>query len=91
VKSSALRLGAVAPQAVTGFYIVSLALVLAAGWLAGLGPLFTAGALGLGVHLAWQARRLRLDDPALALRLFKSNTLAGVILFVALAAGAWKL
>ena len=41
VKSSARRLGAAAPRAVTGFYAASLALALAAGWLAGLGPLFT--------------------------------------------------
>ena len=95
VKSSALRLGQAAPAAVTGFYAVSLALALAAGWSAGLGPLFSVGALGFGLHLAWQARRLRLGeplgDPVLALGLFKSNTAAGVILFAALAAGAWKL
>jgi 4-hydroxybenzoate polyprenyltransferase len=88
VKSSALRLGAAAPRAVTGFYAASLALALAAGWLAGLGPLFTVLALGFGVCLAWQARQLRLDDPAHALRLFRSNTPAGVLLFAALAAGA---
>jgi 4-hydroxybenzoate polyprenyltransferase len=75
---------------VTGFYAASLALALAAGWLAGLGPLFTLGAAVFGGQLAWQARRLRLDDPALALALFKSNTLAGVILFAALALGAWR-
>jgi len=90
VKSSALRLGPRAPRAVTGFYAASLALALAAGWLAGLGPLFTLGAVVFGGQLAWQARRLRLGDPALALALFKSNTLAGVILFAALAAGAWR-
>jgi 4-hydroxybenzoate polyprenyltransferase len=91
VKSSALRLGEAAPRAVTGFYAASLALALAAGWLAGLSPLFTAGAVAFGAQLAWQARRLRLGDPALALRLFKSNTTAGLILFLALAAGAWRL
>jgi 4-hydroxybenzoate polyprenyltransferase len=90
VKSSALRLGPRAARAVTGFYAASLALALAAGWLAGLGPLFTLGAAVFGGQLAWQARRLRLDDPALALALFKSNTLAGVILFAALALGAWR-
>jgi len=90
VKSSALRLGPRAPRAVTGFYAASLALALAAGWLAGLGPLFTLGAVVFGGQLAWQARRLRLGDPALALALFKSNTLAGVILFAALAGGAWR-
>ena len=89
VKSSALRLGAAAPRAVTGFYAASLALALAAGWLAGLGPLFTLGAAVFGGQLAWQARRLRLDDPALALRLFRSNTVAGSILCAALALGAF--
>jgi 4-hydroxybenzoate polyprenyltransferase len=90
VKSSARRLGATAPRAVTGFYAASLALALAAGWLAGLGPLFTVIAVGFGVHLARQARRLRLNDTALALTLFKSNTTAGAILFAALVAGAWR-
>jgi len=88
VKSSALRLGASTPRVVTGFYAASLTLALAAGWLAGLGPLFTVGAALLGLHLARQAQRLRLDDPALALKLFRSNTTAGLILFAALAAGA---
>jgi 4-hydroxybenzoate polyprenyltransferase len=90
VKSSALRLGAAAPRAVAGFYAASLGLTLCAGWGAGLGPLFTLGAAGLGLHLAWQARRLRLDDPAGALALFRSNTAAGAILFAALALGAWR-
>ena len=40
--------------------------------------------------LSRQAKRLRMDDPAGALALFKSNTWAGVVLFVALAAGMWR-
>ena len=90
VKSSALRLGDAAPRAVTAFYAASLALALSAGWLAGLGPLFSAAAAGLGLHLAWQARKLRIKDPVMALTLFKSNTAAGLILFVALVAGIWR-
>lgn len=90
VKSSALRLGVGAPRAVTAFYAASLALALSAGWLAGLGPLFTLAALAFGAQLAWQARRLRLGDPVLALTIFKSNTIAGLILFAALAVGAWR-
>jgi 4-hydroxybenzoate polyprenyltransferase len=90
VKSSARRLGAAAPKAVTGFYIASLAFVLAAGWLADLGPLFTVGAAGFGIHLAWQARRVRIDEPDRALALFKSNTVAGLIVFAAVALGAWR-
>jgi 4-hydroxybenzoate polyprenyltransferase len=88
VKSSALRLGSAAPRAVSAFYATSLALALAAGWLAGLGPLFTVGAAVVGIHLARQAHRLRLDHPALALALFRSNTIVGLVLFAALAAGS---
>ena len=37
------------------------------------------------VHLVWQARRVRVEDPALALALFKSNRTAGLLLFAACA------
>jgi 4-hydroxybenzoate polyprenyltransferase len=36
------------------------------------------------LHLAWQVRRLDIADPALCLRLFKSNRDAGLILFAAM-------
>ncbi|MDP3299857.1 MAG: hypothetical protein Q8M38_07140, partial [Phenylobacterium sp.] len=39
--------------------------------------------------LSRQAAQVRLDDPAGALALFKSNSLAGLALFLALIAGAW--
>jgi 4-hydroxybenzoate polyprenyltransferase len=42
----------------------------------------------VGVQLAWQARQLRVDDPARALAVFQSNTVAGSLLFVAIVAGA---
>ena len=45
------------------------------------------GLLAFAIHLGLQARRVRVDDPRLALRLFKSNAGAGLILFAALAAG----
>jgi 4-hydroxybenzoate polyprenyltransferase len=35
-------------------------------------------------HLAWQVRRLKIDDPALCLRVFKSNRDAGLLLFAGL-------
>jgi 4-hydroxybenzoate polyprenyltransferase len=40
--------------------------------------------------LARQVLRVRLDDPARALRLFKSNREAGLLLFLALLAGVWR-
>jgi 4-hydroxybenzoate polyprenyltransferase len=72
---------------VTAFYGASLALALLAWRAAGLHwnslPLI---ALYAGL-LAWQAFRLRLDDPAGALRLFKSNTAAAILLLAAIVAG----
>ena len=89
VKSSALRLGAAAPQAVLGFYVAAFVLALAAAWLGGLGPLFLPPAALFGLHLSRQAARLDVADGAGALALFKSNSLAGLMLVIALTAGMW--
>jgi 4-hydroxybenzoate polyprenyltransferase len=40
------------------------------------------------VHLAWQIKRLDVSDPALCLRIFKSNRDAGLLLFAGLLANA---
>ena len=90
VKSSARRLGAGAARGVTAFYLATAILTLAAGALAGLGPGFYLLAALYAAHLLRQPARLRLDDPAGALVLFKSNRDAGLILLAALIAGAWK-
>lgn len=90
VKSSARRMGASAPRGVAIFYAVSAALALAALVSARSGPLAYPALAAFAVHLAWQARRLRMDDPAGALRLFRSNRDAGLILFAACALGAWR-
>jgi 4-hydroxybenzoate polyprenyltransferase len=89
VKSSARRLGDKAPRAVAAFYLAAIALAFAAGILGRLGPGFPILLLAFAVHLGLQARRVRVDDPALALRLFKSNAWAGLILAAALAAGSF--
>ena len=90
VKSSARRLGDLAPQAVTGFYLASLGLALIAAGLAGLGPFCFAFTALFGMHLMRHALSFRTGDGARALRLFKSNTVAGLILFAALVAGHWR-
>jgi 4-hydroxybenzoate polyprenyltransferase len=90
VKSSARRLGANAPRAVLGFYAVSVVLLVAAGIVAGLGPVFYAAIALYGMMLGRQATRLRMDDGAAALRLFQSNTGAGLLLFAGIAAGALR-
>ena len=87
VKSSARRLGAQAPLAILGFYLASLALLMAMGAQAGLGPFFFLGLIAYGVQLCSQARKVRVDDGPRALRLFKSNGWAGLILVMAIVAG----
>ena len=87
VKSSARRLGEAAPRAVLTFYLASVAVALFAWREAGLGLGFLAVVALYAGQLVWQALKLRLNDPAGALRLFKSNTVAGVILFAAIVAG----
>ena len=89
VKSSARRLGERAPKAVLGFYGVCVVLALAAALAGGLGPLFLPFLALYGFQLFWQASRLKLGDSPLALKLFKSNRDAGLILFVGLIAGQW--
>jgi 4-hydroxybenzoate polyprenyltransferase len=91
VKSSARRLGDHAPRAVLVFYAVSIALTLGAWRAAGLGIAFLPLAAVFAGHLVWQALKLRVNDPAGALRLFKSNTVAGVLLVAAITAGGWRI
>jgi len=88
VKSSARRLGAGVRRGVGGFYAVAVGLAALAGFAAGLGPLFWLGLIAYAAHLADQTRRVVADDGALALRLFRSNREAGVILLLAIILGA---
>jgi 4-hydroxybenzoate polyprenyltransferase len=87
VKSSARRLGAAAPQAVLSFYFAAAALAFGAAEAAGLGWMFWPLALLFVLTLLRQPLRLKLDQPAVALALFQANTLSGLILFLAIAAG----
>jgi 4-hydroxybenzoate polyprenyltransferase len=68
-------------------YLACVAVALLAWRAAGLGLGFLPFAALFAGHLVWQALRLRMDDPKGALRLFKSNTLAGLLLFCAIVAG----
>ena len=90
VRSSARRLGGFVRPGVAAFYAGAFVLALAAGVSAGLTNLFGVVALAYGWHLASQARRLQPQDGSLALKLFRSNRDAGLILFAALVGGAWN-
>ena len=88
VKSSARRLGGRVRTGVFVFYALAVAMATVAGVLAGLGAVYFAGLAIYAAHLGGQVRRLRADDPGLALRLFKSNREAGLILLAAIGLGA---
>jgi len=90
VKSSARRLGRTTQQAVLAFYFAAAALAFGAAQVGGLGWGFWPFAGLFVLTLLRQPLRLRLSDPAGALALFRSNTLSGALLFLALAAGGWR-
>ncbi|WP_428150551.1 UbiA family prenyltransferase [Brevundimonas sp.] len=91
VKSSARRLGKGVKPGVATFYGLAVISAGLAGLTAGLGPIFYLGIVGYAAHLAWQVRTLKPADGALALKLFKSNREAGLILLAAIALGAVSL
>jgi len=91
VKSSARRLGKKAPRAIALFYAAAGALAVLAALDGGLGLLFVPVGALYGTHLWLQATRVKVDEPRLALVLFKSNTWVGLTLFAALAAGAIRI
>ena len=90
VKSSARRLAKNTRLGVGIFYSIAIGLALLVGWTANLGPLFYLVLVAYAAHFVWQVSALRLDDGALALRLFKSNREAGFILLAAIALGAFR-
>jgi 4-hydroxybenzoate polyprenyltransferase len=89
VKSSTRRLGAHVSQGVGVFYALAVAFAGLAGWLAQLGWAFAAILVLYAARLAEQAFKVRTDRPDLALRLFKSNAWAGLLLFAAIVAGGF--
>ena len=83
VRSSARRLGAGVRAGVTVFYAAALALWAAALWTVRPDPLALLALLPAAGHLGWQAVGLRPADGADALRRFRSNRMAGLLVFLA--------
>jgi 4-hydroxybenzoate polyprenyltransferase len=84
VKSTARLFGAQTHRALVIFYSLAAVLVGAALVLSGVGLAGWIGLAAFTVHLGWQISRLDIGDPALCLRVFKSNRDAGLLLFVGL-------
>ena len=77
------------PQLV-GFLALPAWLLYASGVFWTLGWLFWPFLGAYGLALLVQPRRLKLDEPRRALRLFKLNARAGLLLFLALTVGFWR-
>jgi 4-hydroxybenzoate polyprenyltransferase len=88
IKSTALLFGARTRPALTVFYGLAVALIGIAMALAGAGWMAWLGLAAFAAHLCWQISKLEIGDPALCLRIFKSNRDAGLLLFAGLLADA---
>jgi len=88
IKSTALLFGARTHRALTLFYALAVVLIGAALALAGAGLPAWIGLAAFALHLIWQIKRLEISEPALCLRIFKSNRDAGLLLFAGLLADA---
>jgi len=84
IKSTALLFGARTRPALTAFYGLAVVLIGAALALAGARWPAWIGLAAFAAHLIWQIGRLQISDPALCLRIFKSNRDAGLLLFAGL-------
>ncbi|MBS0247958.1 MAG: 4-hydroxybenzoate octaprenyltransferase [Proteobacteria bacterium] len=84
IKSTALLFGDDTKRALTIFYAAAVVLIGISCLMAGAGWITLVGLALFAAHLAWQVKRIDIDDPALCLMLFRSNREAGLILFAAL-------
>lgn len=89
IRSTARLFGARAPLGVGLFYGLSAALALLAIEAAGGGAVALVGWLAYAAHLAWQVSQVKGAAPATALRLFRSNRAAGLLLFAGIALQGW--
>ena len=83
VKSSARRLGGRVRSGVAALYAAALAGWGSAVWLVFPDPVALLALVPAAAHLGWQAAKVDSADPSLALKLFRSNRFAGLLLFLA--------
>ncbi|KAJ1725304.1 Para-hydroxybenzoate--polyprenyltransferase, mitochondrial precursor (PHB:polyprenyltransferase) [Coemansia erecta] len=87
VKSTSLLFGNNTKVILSGFSATTISLLSLAGYMNGQGLPFYATVLGAGTaHLVWQLKKVRIDDPSVCWRIFKSNTWFGGIVFGAILA-----
>jgi 4-hydroxybenzoate polyprenyltransferase len=88
IKSTALLFGARTRPALLAFYGFAVLLIGGALWLDAVHWPAWLGLAAFAAHLVWQIVRLKIADPKLCLRIFKSNRDAGLLLFAGLLADA---
>jgi 4-hydroxybenzoate polyprenyltransferase len=86
VKSSARRLADKAPAGIAAFYALAVAFWGAAVWSVRPDWLALVALVPAALHLANQALRAEPNDGELALRLFRSNRICGLLVFLAMLA-----
>ena len=89
IRSTARLFGQNVRLGVGLFYGAAAALALGAILLVGGGVIALAGWVAYAAHLGWQVAMIREADPPGALRLFRSNRDAGLLLFAGLALQGW--
>ncbi len=87
IRSTARKFAATSRPFVAACYAAALALLLLAGWLAGLSWWFAPALLPAAALLAFQVATLDIHDPARCLRLFKLNREAGLLIALGLLIG----
>lgn len=80
IKSSARYFGQHGREAIGACFGLAVLLIAIATWLVGGGVCAWLGVAGFAAHLGWQVSRIAGVTPMLALRLFRSNWHAGLLL-----------
>jgi 4-hydroxybenzoate polyprenyltransferase len=89
IRSTARLFGSNARLGVGLFYVAAAALSLASILLVGGGAIALIGWLAYAAHLAWQTSRVEGANAETALKLFRSNRDAGLLLFAGIALQGW--
>lgn len=88
IKSTARFFGANVKMGVAKLYVVAVVFITLALLLANAHIWAFVGALGFAANLVWQIQQIDPESPQIALKLFRSNRDAGLILFVGIFADA---
>jgi 4-hydroxybenzoate polyprenyltransferase len=89
IKSSARLFGPHVRGAVAASFAITVVLIAVCLAMVQAGAIAYAALAAFAAHLAWQVRRIDPHDGAVALRLFRSNRDAGLILFAGLTVAAF--